>query len=142
MRTVGTLAPGRGGSMKVARKPKSVGHFFGFLAVAAFPSTPSIRAYARSPTRPRSVTSVPLSSSPSIDLTGYRHNEATEPCVALGMLASSSYFGAVCALYTCRPRPDATIVAARRSALRRRSFLRRHGIVGDLQRQRLPPLAG
>src|SRR5437667_7154309 len=77
MRTPGgRLAPGRGGSMKVARKPKSVGHFFGFLAVAAFPSALSTRAYARSPSRPRSVTSVAVTSSPSIDLTGYRHSDA------------------------------------------------------------------
>src|SRR5882672_1022366 len=91
MRTGGTLAPVWGGSMKVALKPKSVGHFLGFLAVAAFPSVLSTRAYARSPSRPRSVTSLALSSSPSIDLTGYRHSEATEPCVALGMSSSLTY---------------------------------------------------
>src|SRR6266849_7684727 len=91
MRTGGMLAPVRGGSMKVARKPRSVGHFLGFLAVAAFPSALSTRAYARSPSRPRSVTSLALSSSPSIDLTGYRHSEATEPWVALGMSSSSTY---------------------------------------------------
>src|SRR2546428_10249393 len=60
-------------------------------ALAAFPSALSTRAYARSPSRPRSVTSIALSSSPSIDLTGYRHSEATEPCVALGMSSSSTY---------------------------------------------------
>jgi len=74
--------------MKVARKPKSVGHFFGCLAVAAFPSALSIKAYARSPSRPRSVTSAAVSSSPCIDLTGYRQSEATESCVALGMSVS------------------------------------------------------
>src|SRR5262245_59271653 len=78
--------------MNVARKPKRVGHFLGFFAVAAFPSAPSIRAYARSPRRPYCVTSVALSSSPSIDFTGYRHSETTEPSVGLGMLASP--FGA------------------------------------------------
>src|SRR5206468_1254930 len=86
MRTGGTLAPGRGGSMKVARKPKSVGHFFGFLPVAAFPSAVSTKAYARSPSRPRSVTSVALSSFPSIHLTGYLHRDANEPCVAPGIV--------------------------------------------------------
>src|SRR6266404_5517837 len=97
MRTGGILAPVCGGSMKVALKPKSVGHFLGFLAVAAFPSALSTRAYARSPSKPRSVTSLALTSSPSIDLTGYRHNEATEPCVAaLTMSSSSCYLGAVC----------------------------------------------
>src|SRR5207302_1660441 len=84
-RTGGILAPVCGGSMKVALKPKSVGHFVGFLAVAAFPSALSTRAYARSPSKPRSVTSIALSSSPSIDLTGYRHSETTEPCDVLDM---------------------------------------------------------
>src|SRR5262245_30556096 len=88
MRTGGILAPGCGGSMKVAWKPKSVGHLFGFFAVAAFPSTLSTKAYARSPSRPPPVISVAVSSSPSIDLTGYRQSEATEPCVALGMSVS------------------------------------------------------
>src|SRR5437867_7784364 len=65
--------------MKVARKSKRRGHFRGFLAVAAFPSELSTRAYARSPRSPRSVTSAAFSSSPIMDLTGYRHRDPIEP---------------------------------------------------------------
>src|SRR5947209_1471420 len=89
IRTGGTFALIRGGSMKVARKSKRVGHFLGFLAVATFPSELSTSAYARSPNSPRSVTSVAFSSSPIMDLTGYRQIEATAPrsiCVEFGTL--------------------------------------------------------
>src|SRR6267154_3680013 len=89
MRTRGTFAAARAGSMTVARKSKRRGHFLGFLAVAAFPSELSTRAYARSPSSPRSVTSVAFSSSPIMDLTGYRQSETTEPssfCAAFDML--------------------------------------------------------
>src|SRR6266487_3785570 len=79
MWTGGTVAAARTGSTKVARKSKRFGHFRGFLAVAAFPSELSTRAYARSPSSPRSVTSVAFSSSPIMDLTGYRQSETTEP---------------------------------------------------------------
>src|SRR2546428_2770776 len=89
IRTVGTFAAARAGSMKVARKSKRRGHFRGFLAVAAFPSELSTRAYARSPSSPRSVTSVAFSSSPIMDLTGYSQSETTEPssiCTAFDIL--------------------------------------------------------
>src|SRR6266446_4402881 len=91
IRTGGTFAAGRAGSTKVARKSKRRGHFRGFLAVAAFPSALSTRAYARSPSSPRSVTSVAFSSSPIMDLTGYRRSDTTEPssiCPAFDILYS------------------------------------------------------
>jgi hypothetical protein len=75
--------------MTVARKSKRRGHFRGFLAVATFPSELSTRAYARSPSSPRSVTSVAFQSSPIMDLTGYRQSETTEPssfCTAFDIL--------------------------------------------------------
>src|SRR3981081_1791156 len=89
MRTRGTFAATRAGSMTVARKSKRRGHFRGVLAVATFPSELSTRAYARSPSSPRSVTSVAFSSSPIMDLTGYRQSETTEPssfCTAFDIL--------------------------------------------------------
>src|SRR5437899_4465035 len=79
IRTGGTFAAARTGSMRVARKSKRRGHFRGFLAVAAFPSELSTRAYARSPSSPHSETSAAFSSSPIMDLTGYRQSETTEP---------------------------------------------------------------
>src|SRR6266851_8125857 len=79
IRTGGTFAAARGGSMKLARKSKRRGHFRGFFAVATFPSELSTRAYARSPSSPRCVISVAFNSSPIMDLTGYRHRETTEP---------------------------------------------------------------
>src|SRR5216684_1605234 len=89
IRTVGTFAAARADSIKVARKSKRCGHFRGFLALAPFPSELSTRAYARSPRSPRSVTSVAFSSSPIMDLTGYRQSETTEPslfCAAFDIL--------------------------------------------------------
>ena len=44
IRTAGTFALRRGGSMKVARKSKRFGHFLGFLALATFPSELSTTA--------------------------------------------------------------------------------------------------
>src|SRR6266542_2657264 len=79
MRIGGSFAPARTGSVKAARKSKRRGHFRGFLAVAAFPSALSTRAYARSPSSPRSVTSAAFNSSPNMDLTGYRHTETSDP---------------------------------------------------------------
>lgn len=52
-------------------------HFLGFLALATLPVFWSITAYMRSPMSPRSVIYEELSSSPSIDFTGYLHMETT-----------------------------------------------------------------
>ena len=60
-------------------KSKSFSHFLGFLALATLPVSLSISAYARSPISPPSVSYEEFSSSPSIDLTGYRHMETTDP---------------------------------------------------------------
>src|SRR5437899_12911363 len=92
MRTDGAFTPVLGASASAARKSKRCGHFRGFLALAAFPSELSTRAYARSPSSPRSVTSVAFSSSPIMDLTGYRQRETTEPssfCAAFDLLRLS-----------------------------------------------------
>src|SRR5918992_6186576 len=80
-----------GSSIKAARKSKSFPHFLGFLALATLPVSWSISAYARSPTSPRSVTYEELSSSPSIDFTGYRHKETTVPVavVVVGVVVVS-----------------------------------------------------
>src|SRR5438105_10435345 len=66
-----------------ARKSNNCGHLRGFLALATFPSEPSTRAYARSPSSPCWLMSVRFNSSPSIDLTGYRHSATTEPRTSL-----------------------------------------------------------
>src|SRR5580765_5224278 len=79
MRTGERGASSRGRSTKAARKSKSCGHFRGFLALAILPSAVSRSAYARSPSSPHVVTSLAFNSSPSIDLTGYRHSVATFP---------------------------------------------------------------
>ena len=47
-------------------------------------------AYIRSRLSPRSVTYEELSSSPSIDFTGYRHIETTVPIVEVGALFTMS----------------------------------------------------
>src|SRR5215216_466541 len=78
-RTGGRGSPSCGGAVKAARKSNMVGHFFGFFALTTFPVSVSTRAIERSPSTPRSVTSDAFSSSPIIDLTGYRHNERTAP---------------------------------------------------------------
>jgi hypothetical protein len=87
----GIFSPRRGGSAKAARQSKSFAHLLGFLALATFPLDGSPRAYARSPSSPRCVTSVAFSSSPIMDLTGYRQSETTEPssiCVVFAILHS------------------------------------------------------
>src|SRR5919198_5323377 len=68
-----------GESRSIERKSKSFPHFLGFLALATLPVCLSTTAYARSPVSPRSVIYEELSSSPIIDLTGYRHKETTLP---------------------------------------------------------------
>src|SRR5437763_3958607 len=78
-RTGGSGCPNCGGSTNAARKSNMAGHFFGFFALTTLPVSVSTRASERSPSTPRSVTSDAFSSSPIIDLTGYRHNETTAP---------------------------------------------------------------
>src|SRR5437867_6129199 len=70
-----------GGSIKLERKSKSFPHLTGFLALATLPVFLSTIAYVRSPISPRSVTYEELSSSPSIDFTGYRHMETIVPLI-------------------------------------------------------------
>src|SRR5262249_19876335 len=76
----GGSAPSRaGGSAYAARKRNSPGHFFGFLALPTLPSAASSRAWARSPSSPRSPTALAFNPSPCIDLTRQRHNPPTAP---------------------------------------------------------------
>src|SRR5215207_8817666 len=79
-----------GSSINAARKSKSFPHFLGFLALATLPVSLSISAYERSPASPRSVTYEELSSSHSIDFTGYRHMETTVP-IAVGALFTNGH---------------------------------------------------
>src|ERR1700724_1411398 len=79
MRTAGTFTTVLGASTSAARKSNSCGHFRGFLALATFASELSTSAYARSPSSPFLATSVAFSSSPIMDLTGYRQRETIEP---------------------------------------------------------------
>src|SRR3990172_6937747 len=79
IRTGGILLPKRGGSMKAARQSKSFAHLRGFFTLATLPLVGSTNAYTRSPRMPRSVMSAAFSSSPIMDLTGYRQRETTEP---------------------------------------------------------------
>src|ERR1700730_6619088 len=84
MRTEGTTV--LEASASAARKSNSWGHFRGFLALATFASELSTSAYARSPSSPVLATSVAFSSSPIMDLTGYRQRETIEPttlCVVM-----------------------------------------------------------
>src|SRR5205807_640688 len=86
MQTDGSFTSVLGASASAARKSNSCGHFRGFLALATFASELSTSAYARSPSSPDLVTSVAFSSSPIMDLTGYRQRETTEPtalCVVI-----------------------------------------------------------
>ena len=69
-RTGGSGLPSTGGVVNTARKSNIVAHFLGFLALTTFPVSLSTRASERSPSRPRSVRSDALSSSPIIDFTG------------------------------------------------------------------------
>src|SRR5215207_11393179 len=79
MRTGGSCAPERGPSTKAARKSNNCGHFRGFLALTTLPSVLSRRAYTRSPSSPWSLSSEAFSSSPIIDLIGYRQRDTTDP---------------------------------------------------------------
>jgi hypothetical protein len=72
--------------VKAARKSNIVAHFFGFFALTILVVSESTKASERSPSRPRSTTYEELSSSPSIDFTGYRHKEATAPSAILLLL--------------------------------------------------------
>ena len=81
MRTAGTGTPGRGGFGNPARNSSIRGHFRGFFALATSPSQRSSTAYARSPRSPQGLISATSSSSPSMDLTGYRHSDTTAPMV-------------------------------------------------------------
>src|SRR5512144_729462 len=65
-----------------ARHSKSLAHLRGFFALATLPSSASTSAYARSRASPRSVTSHDSISSPSMDLTGYRQRDRTDPVAA------------------------------------------------------------
>jgi hypothetical protein len=65
--------------------------FLGFLALATLLVSLSISAYARSPTSPRSDTLEEFSSSPRIDLTGYRHMEAVVPTAVWATSISNVY---------------------------------------------------
>src|SRR4051794_34715096 len=69
-------------STKIEGKLNNFPHFLGFFALATLPVCLSIIAYVRSPMSPRSVTYEELSSSPIIDLTGYRHKDTTVPVAA------------------------------------------------------------
>src|SRR5919112_2321246 len=87
IRTGGMFSATCGGSsIKAARKSKRFPHFLGFLALATLPVSLSSTAYERSPTSPRSVTYEELSSSPSIDFTGYRHKETTVPAAVVAVV--------------------------------------------------------
>src|SRR6266481_6341431 len=89
IRTGGAARATLGGSTKLARQSKRRAHLRGFLALATLPVAGSRRAYTRSPSSPCSVTSVAFSSSPIMDLTGYRQRDTTEPtsfCAAFDML--------------------------------------------------------
>src|SRR5689334_16977193 len=87
MRTDGTCTTVLGASASGApRKSNNWGHFRGFLALATFASELFTSAYERSPSSPILATSVAFSSSPIMDLTGYRQRETTEPtalCVVI-----------------------------------------------------------
>ena len=70
MRTDGSSRAVSGGSVSVAWHWNRFGQRFGFFALATLPVSASTSAYARSPSRPCSVTAEASSSSPIIDLTG------------------------------------------------------------------------
>src|SRR5918994_6758972 len=93
-RTGGSGFPTSGGVTNAARNSNMVGHFFGFLALTILAVSVSTKASERSPSKPRSVTSEALSSSPIIDFTGYRHKETTAPS---GILPSSARCTGMCA---------------------------------------------
>src|SRR6266436_6520580 len=86
IQTDGTFTTVLGASASAARKSNSCGHFRGFLALATLASELSTSAYARSPSSPIVATSLAFSSSPIMDLTGYRQRETIEPttsCVVI-----------------------------------------------------------
>src|SRR6266704_2243951 len=92
-RTRGQTEVSDGIPVIAARKSNNCGQFRGFLALATFASELSTSAYARSPSSPVLATSVAFSSSPIMDLTGYRQRETIEPttlCVVIaGHLGSA-----------------------------------------------------
>jgi hypothetical protein len=68
-----------GGSADAARESNEFGPRRGSLALTTSPVPASAKAYARSPSRPRPVTSAALGSSPIVDSTGYRQIATTRP---------------------------------------------------------------
>src|SRR5918994_2991435 len=106
MRTGGGSSPGTGGSTKAARQSSRLGHRFECFALATLPVSLSRIAYARSPTIPPSVKSAASSSSPSIDLTGNRHNARIVPTGSLEFILSPPEFGSLCAFVAELPAPE------------------------------------
>jgi hypothetical protein len=92
IRTGGMFSTTFGGSINIERQSKNFPHFLGFLALAILLVFWSTTAYVRSPRSPCSDTYEELSSSPSIDFTGYLHKETTVPTSVLAWFTILLYY--------------------------------------------------